>query len=45
MEQIKDAEQSERLAYFMQSINDDVCEVRQQQILKSGAWSAGKSVG
>lgn len=45
MEQIKDAEQSERLAYFMQSINDDVCEVRQQQILKSGAWSAGKAIG
>ena len=44
MEQIKDAEQSERLAYFMQNINDEVCEVRQQQILKSGAWSAGKVV-
>lgn len=45
MEQIKDAEQSERLAYYMQDINDNVCEVRQQQILKSGAWSAGKAIG
>lgn len=45
MGQIKDAEQSERLAYYMQNINDDVCEVRQQQILKSGAWSAGKAIG
>lgn len=44
MEQIKDAEQSERLAYFMHSIDDNVCEVRQQQILKSGGWSAGKAV-
>ena len=44
MEQLKDAEQSERLAYFMQNINDEVCEVRQQQILKSGGWSAGKAV-
>lgn len=45
MGQIKDAEQSERLAYYMQDINDNVCEVRQQQILKSGAWSAGKAIG
>ena len=44
MEQIKDAEQSERLDYFMHSIDDNVCEVRQQQILKSGGWSAGKAV-
>ena len=43
-EQIKDAEQSERLAYFMHSVDDNVCEVRQQQILKSGGWSAGKVV-
>lgn len=45
MGQIKDAEQSERLAYYMQDINDNVCEVRLQQILKSGAWSAGKAIG
>lgn len=42
--QIRDTEQTERLAYFMHDINDDVCEVRQQQILKSGGWSAGKAI-
>ena len=34
----------ERIAYFMQEIHDDVCEIRQQTILKSGAWSSGKQI-
>ena len=40
-----DADQrTERIAYFMQDIEDDVCEVRQQTILKSGTWGAGKQL-
>ena len=37
-------EQTERYAYFIRNIYDESCEIRQQSILKSGAWSAGKSV-
>ncbi len=34
----------ERIAYFMQSINSSSATPRLQTILKSGGWSAGKSV-
>ncbi len=33
-----------RLAYFIQNIHNDHVEVRQQNILKSGTWGAGKKV-
>ena len=39
-----ETKQQNRLAYVMRSITDNVCDVRMQSVLKSGAWSAGKSV-
>lgn len=41
---VETVEQTERYAYFIRNIYDDFCEIRQQSRLKSGAWSAGKSV-
>ncbi len=37
-------QKTDRIAYFMNDMSSNVCEIRQQTILKSGAWSAGKQV-
>lgn len=41
---MEEAQPTDRIAYYLQNIYDDSCEVRQQSILKSGGWSAGKQL-